>query len=37
MAQKWADNMTAHYDELAVAEPVFGDLRNCMQLALVGP
>jgi len=36
LAQKWADNMTGHYDELAVAEPVFGDLRNCMQLALVG-
>jgi len=36
LAQKWADNMTRHYDELAVAEPVFGELRNCMQLALVG-
>jgi hypothetical protein len=36
VAQKWADNMTAHYDELAVAEPVFGELRNCMQLALMG-
>ena len=36
VAQKWADNMTGHYDELAVADPVFGDLRNCMQLALVG-
>jgi hypothetical protein len=36
VAQKWADNMTAHYDALAVAEPVFGELRNCMQLALVG-
>ncbi len=36
IAQKWADNMTEHYDELALAEPVFGDLRNCMQLALVG-
>ena len=36
LAQKWADNMTAHYDELAVAAPVFGELRNCMQLALVG-
>ena len=35
-AQKWADNMTKQYDELAVAAPVFGDLRNCMQLALVG-
>jgi hypothetical protein len=36
LAQKWADNMTRHYDELAVATPVFGELRNCMQLALVG-
>jgi len=36
LAQKWADNMTRHYDELAVAAPVFGELRNCMQLALVG-
>jgi len=36
LAQKWADNMTRHYDQLAVADPVFGDLRNCMQLALVG-
>jgi hypothetical protein len=36
VAQKWADNMTAHYDELALAAPVFGDLRNCMQLAMVG-
>jgi hypothetical protein len=36
LAQKWANNMTAHYDELAIAEPVFGELRNCMELALVG-
>ena len=36
VAQKWADNMTAHYDELCVAAPVFGELRNCMQLAMVG-
>jgi hypothetical protein len=36
IAQKWADCMTAHYDELATAEPVFGELRNCMQLAMVG-
>jgi hypothetical protein len=36
VAQHWADNMTSHYDELAVASPVFGDLRNCMQLAIVG-
>jgi hypothetical protein len=36
MAQKWADKMTEHYDELAVAEPIFGELRNCMELAIVG-
>jgi len=36
LAQKWADNMTGHYDELAVAQPIFGELRNGMQLALVG-
>jgi hypothetical protein len=36
LAQKWADLMTQHYNELAVAEPVFGDLRNCMDLAVVG-
>jgi hypothetical protein len=34
LAQKWADNMTKHYDELSLAEPVFGELRNCMDLAL---
>ena len=36
MAQKWADAMTARYGELAVAQPVFGELRNCMELAVVG-
>ncbi len=36
MAQKWADNMTNQYDALAVAEPIFGELRNCMELAIVG-
>jgi len=36
MAQKWADNMTEKYDELAVALPIFGELRNCMELAIVG-
>ena len=34
-AKKWADNMTANYDALAVAEPIFGELRNCMELAIV--
>src|SRR5262245_63191149 len=26
--------MTAQYDQLAIAEPVFGQLRGCMDLAL---
>jgi hypothetical protein len=34
-AQQWADSMTARYDRLAIAEPVFGQLRGCMDLALV--
>jgi hypothetical protein len=35
VAQKWADNMTQKYDQLAVAEPIFGQLQNCMDLAIV--
>ncbi|HUY88065.1 MAG TPA: DUF1598 domain-containing protein [Pirellulales bacterium] len=35
LAQKWADLMTAKYDELSVKEPIFGELRNCMDLAVV--
>ncbi len=35
MAQKWADNMTEKYAELAVADPIFGELQNCMELAVV--
>jgi hypothetical protein len=35
IAKQWADSMTAHYDELAIAQPVFGQLRGCMDLALV--
>ncbi|HEV7226761.1 MAG TPA: DUF1598 domain-containing protein [Pirellulales bacterium] len=35
LAQKWADNMTAKYDELSIKEPIFGELRNCMDLAVV--
>lgn len=34
-AQKWADAMTERYDELSVKEPIFGELRNCMDLAVV--
>jgi hypothetical protein len=35
-AQKWADLMTEKYPALAVADPVFGQLQNCMELAVVG-
>jgi hypothetical protein len=35
IAQRWADLMTQKYPELAVAEPVFGELQNCMDLAIV--
>ncbi len=33
-AKKWADNMTAHYDELCAKESIFGQLRGCMDLAV---
>jgi hypothetical protein len=35
LAQRWADSMTAHYDQLAAVAPVFAQLRGCMDLALV--
>lgn len=35
VAKQWADSMTAKYAELAIVEPVFGQLRGCMDLALV--
>jgi len=35
MAQKWADNMTSKYEELAAREPIFAELRNCIDLAVV--
>ena len=35
LAKKWADNMTAHYDELAAKDSIFGQLRNCMDMAVV--
>ena len=34
-AQKWADQMTRKYDELSLKEPIFGELRNCIDLAVV--
>ncbi len=36
IAQKWADLMTDKFGELAVADTIFGQLRNCMELAIVG-
>jgi hypothetical protein len=35
IAQKWSDTMTAKYDELSVKDPVFGDLRNIMDMAVI--
>ena len=35
LAQRWADNMTASYDALARQIPIFGELRNCIDLAVV--
>ncbi len=32
---QWADKMTANYDQLAAVEPIFGQLRNCMDAAVV--
>jgi hypothetical protein len=34
-AQRWADNMTNRYDELSVRAPVFGELRNLIDLSVV--
>jgi hypothetical protein len=35
LAKKWADAMTSRYDALAKALPVFAELRNCMDLAVI--
>lgn len=35
-AQRWAELMTKNYDELAAKETCFAELRNCMDLAVVG-
>lgn len=36
IAAKWARLMTEHYEELAAADSTFGQLRNLMDLAVVG-
>ena len=35
IAKKWADNFTKKIGELAVKDPVFGELRNVMDLCVV--
>ena len=35
IAQKWSDQFTAKYEELAVQEPVFGELRNVMDMCVI--
>ncbi len=35
LAQRWADDFTEHYEDLSVELPVFGQLRNCMDLAVI--
>lgn len=35
VAQKWCDQFTAKYDELAAKESVFGDLRNLMDMSVI--
>jgi hypothetical protein len=35
-AQRWADMMTSKYEQLAAKEPVFAELKNVMDMAVVG-
>ena len=35
LARKWSETMTGKYEALSVALPAFGELRNCMDLAVV--
>ncbi|MCA9212968.1 MAG: DUF1598 domain-containing protein [Planctomycetales bacterium] len=35
LAQKWADHMTANYEELSKKNAVFGQLRNVMDLSVI--
>ncbi|MDR2115801.1 MAG: DUF1598 domain-containing protein [Planctomycetaceae bacterium] len=34
-AINWCSKMTANYNALSKADPIFGDLKNCMELAIV--
>jgi len=35
VAQRWCDAMTASYDDLAKQQPIFAELVNCVDLAVV--
>jgi hypothetical protein len=35
VAQKWSELMTENYDELSAKEPIFGELRNLMDLCVI--
>jgi len=35
MATRWAETMTERFNDLAKAQPVFGELRNCFDLSVV--
>ncbi len=35
IAQKWANTMSAHYENLAKKSPIFGQLRNLMDLCVI--
>lgn len=35
LAQKWADTMTAKFEELSAKDTIFGSLRNCMDLSVI--
>lgn len=35
LAKKWCDLMTEHYTKLATVQPIFAELQNCIDLAVV--
>jgi hypothetical protein len=35
IAQEWSELMTTHYDALSAKEPIFGELRNLMDLCVI--
>ncbi len=36
VAQRWAELMTAHFDQLSRRRPIFGQMRNLMDITVVG-